>query len=484
VATHDIRSAERPPPDPLLTAIATYARNFTIQSELAYETARYCLMDTLACGFLALRYPSCRRMLGPVVPGAVIAGGARVPGTSFELDPVQAAFNIGAMIRWLDFNDTWLAAEWGHPSDNLGGILAVADYLSRLAVMEGRSPPVVRDVLTAMIKAHEIQGVLALENSFNRVGLDHVLLVRIASTAVVASFLGASEAQVVNAVSNAWIDGGALRTYRHAPNTGSRKSWAAGDATSRGVRLALIALTGEMGYPSALSAKTWGFSDVLFKGKPLVLAQPFGSYVMENVLFKISYPAEFHAQTAVEAAMRLHPKVKDRLGEIERIVIETQEPGVRIIDKVGKLANPADRDHCIQYMVAVPLIFGRLTAADYEDAVAADARIDTLRAKTEVRENPAFTRDYYAPDKRYIGNAVQVFFRDGSATERVAVDFPVGHRRRRAEGWPLLRNKFHASIGAHFKPKQAERIKALFATGAELDALPVNELMAVMVTNG
>jgi 2-methylcitrate dehydratase len=411
-------------------------------------------------------------------------GGARVPGTSFELEPVQAAFNIGAMIRWLDFNDTWLAAEWGHPSDNLGGILAVADYLARIAVMSGKAPPTVRDVLTAMIKAHEIQGVLALENSFNRVGLDHVLLVRVASTAVVASMLGASEEQVVNAVSNAWIDGGALRTYRHAPNTGSRKSWAAGDATSRAVRLALIALTGEMGYPSALSSKSWGFCDVLFKGKPILLPQPFGTYVMENVLFKISYPAEFHAQTAVEAAMRLHPKVSERLVDIERIVIETQEPAVRIIDKVGPLANPADRDHCIQYMVAVPLIFGRLTAADYEDALAADPRIDALRAKTQVRENPTFTQDYYAADKRYIGNALQVFFRAGSASERVQVDFPIGHRRRRAEGMPVLVRKFEASVEAHFGAKQAERIKALFAKPKELDALPVNELMAAMVTNG
>jgi 2-methylcitrate dehydratase len=484
MSAHDIRSAARPPPDEVLTAIASYARDFRVQSDLAYETARYCLMDTLACGFLALKYPACRRLLGPVVPGAVMPGGARVPGTSFELDPVQAAFNIGAMIRWLDFNDTWLAAEWGHPSDNLGGILATADYLGRLAVMSGRTPPTVRDVLTAMIKAHEIQGVLALNNSFNRVGLDHVLLVRVASTAVVGSLLGASESQLVNAVSNAWIDGGALRTYRHAPNTGSRKSWAAGDATSRGVRLALIALTGEMGYPSALSAKTWGFSDALFKGKPITLAQPFGSYVMENVLFKISYPAEFHAQTAVEAAIRLHPAVAPRLDDIERILIETQEPGARIIDKVGPLANPADRDHCIQYMVAVPLIFGRLTAADYEDAVAADPRIDALRAKTEVRENPTFTREYYAPDKRYIGNAVQVFFRGGAASERVQVDFPVGHRRRRAEGWPLLKRKFEASVDARFGSKQAERIKALFARRAELDALAVNEMMAALVANG
>jgi 2-methylcitrate dehydratase len=418
------------------------------------------------------------------VPGAVMPGGSRVPGTSFELDPVQAAFNIGAMIRWLDFNDTWLAAEWGHPSDNLGGILAVADYLARNAVMTGHTPLDVRAVLTAMIKAHEIQGVLALENSFNRVGLDHVLLVRVASTAVVASLLGASLEQVVNAVSNAWIDGGALRTYRHAPNTGSRKSWAAGDATSRAVRLSLIALTGEMGYPSALSARTWGFSDVLFKGRPLVLPQPFGSYVMENVLFKISYPAEFHAQTAVEAAMKLHPQVADRLGEVERIVIETQEPGVRIIDKVGPLANPADRDHCLQYMVAIPLIFGRLTAADYEDYVAADPRIDALRGLMQVRENALFTREYYAADKRYIGNALQIFFRDGSHTARVQVDFPVGHRKRRAEGMPVLVKKFEAAVEAHYPARQAGRIKALFARPAALDALPVNELMAALVANG
>jgi 2-methylcitrate dehydratase len=387
------------------------------------------------------------------------------------------------MIRWLDFNDTWLAAEWGHPSDNLGGILAVADYLARQALMTGKAPPTVRDVLTAMIKAHEIQGVLALENSFNRVGLDHVLLVRVASTAVVAGMLGATEEQVVNAVSNAFVDGGALRTYRHAPNTGSRKSWAAGDATSRAVRLALIALTGEMGYPSALSAKTWGFQDVLFKGKPLSLPQPFGSYVMENVLFKISYPAEFHAQTAVEAAMTLHPQVAARLADIERIVIETQEPGVRIIDKTGPLANPADRDHCIQYMVAVPLIFGRLTAADYEDSVAADPRIDALRDKMQVRENPRFTEEYYAADKRYIGNALQVFFKGGSATERIQVDYPIGHRKRRAEGMPVLVKKFEASVDAHFGAKQAQAIKALFGKRAELDALPVNELMAALVTN-
>ncbi len=484
MSAHEQRSAARPEPDALLTAIATYARDFTIRSDAAYDTARYCLMDTLACGLQALRYPACRKLLGPVVPGAVMPGGARVPGTSFELDPVQAAFNIGAMIRWLDFNDTWLAAEWGHPSDNLGGILAVADYLARNAVMTGRTPLNVRALLTAMIKAHEIQGVLALENSFNRVGLDHVLLVRIASTAVVASMLGASLEQVVNAVSNAWIDGGALRTYRHAPNTGSRKSWAAGDATARAVRLALIALTGEMGYPSALSARTWGFSDVLFKGRPVVLPQPFDSYVMENVLFKISYPAEFHAQTAVEAAMQLHPQVGRRLGEIERIAIETQEPGVRIIDKVGPLANPADRDHCMQYMVAIPLIFGRLTAADYEDGIAADPRIDALRERMQVRENQLFTQEYYAADKRYIGNALQIFFRDGSHTARVQVDYPIGHRKRRAEGMPVLVQKFEAAVDAHYEPKQAAGIKGLFASRRRLEALPVNELMAALVSNG
>jgi len=483
MSTHDYKSAKRPDPDSVLVAIADYAHAAKIESATAYETARYCLMDTLACGFQALKYPACTRLLGPVVPGAVMPGGARVPGTSYELDPVQAAFNIGAMVRWLDFNDTWLAAEWGHPSDNLGGILAVADYLARKSMMEGQKPLTVRDVLTAMIKAHEIQGVLALENSFNRVGLDHVILVRVASTAVVTALLGGSRDQIINAVSNAWLDGGALRTYRHAPNTGSRKSWAAGDATSRGVRHALVSLTGEMGYPSALTAKTWGFYDVLFKGKAFSLPQPFGSYVMENVLFKISYPAEFHAQTAVECAMQLHPLVRDRLAEIEHVSIETQEPGVRIIDKTGPLANPADRDHCIQYMVAVPLIFGHLTAEDYEDVVASDPRVDALRAKMRVRENPTFTQEYYAPDKRYIGNAVQVFFRDGTSTPRIQVDFPIGHRKRRAEGMPVLVKKFTQSVDAHFASKQAARIHAMFADLARLDALPVNELTASMVTN-
>jgi 2-methylcitrate dehydratase len=475
--SQDFKSAERPAPDHVITAIADYALSYPVNSPLAYETAAYCLMDTLACGFQALKYPACTKLLGPVVPGATLNGGARVPGTAYELDPINAAFNIGCMIRWLDFNDTWLAAEWGHPSDNLGGILAVADYLSR----SGKKITV-RDVLTAMIKAHEIQGVLALENSFNRVGLDHVLLVRVASTAVVSAMLGGSREQIINAVSNAWIDGGALRTYRHAPNTGSRKSWAAGDATSRAVRHALFALKGEMGYPSALSAKTWGFQDVLFKGKALVLPQPFGSYVMENVLFKIAFPAEFHAQTAVEAAMSLHAQVAPKMNEVERIIIETQEPGVRIIDKTGPLANPADRDHCIQYMVAIPLLFGRLTAADYEDQIATDPRVDLLRGKMQVKENATFTKEYYAADKRYIGNAVQVYFKDGTATQRVQVDFPIGHRKRRAEGMPVLVQKFEASVAAHFAAKQTESIKAMFADQGSLAAMAVSDFVARLVT--
>ena len=473
------RNSERPAPDRLLTDIADYVLEFSAQGNEARRIARYCLMDTLGCGILALSYPACTKLLGPVVPGLELRGGARVPGTSYELDPVTAAFNIGAMVRWLDFNDTWLAAEWGHPSDNLGGILAVADYLSRRAAKP--VPLTVGDVLTAMIKAHEIQGVLALNNSFNRVGLDHVLLVRVASTAVVTQMLGGTREQIIAAVSNAWIDGGALRTYRHAPNTGSRKSWAAGDATSRAVRLALLALTGEMGYPSALSAKTWGFHDVLFKGQPIVLERPLGSYVMENVLFKISFPAEFHAQTAVEAAVSLHADVKDRVDQISKIVIETQQAGVRIIDKTGPLANPADRDHCLQYMVAVPLIFGRLAADDYEDEVARDPRIDRLRAKMEVTENPQFSRDYLDPDKRAIGNAVQVVFRDGSSTQRLAVDYPIGHRRRREEGIPKLLEKFRHNLATQLDQPWLREIETACSDQAVLEAMPVDDFMALWV---
>ncbi|MBT8132060.1 MAG: bifunctional 2-methylcitrate dehydratase/aconitate hydratase [Gammaproteobacteria bacterium] len=476
-----IRSAQRPAPDQVLVDIADYVCKKTIDSDLAYETARYCLMDTLACGFQALDYPACTKLLGPVVPGATMPGGARVPGTSYELDPVQAAFNLGAMVRWLDFNDTWLAAEWGHPSDNLGAILTTADYLSRQASASGGKPMLMRDVLTAMIKAHEIQGVIALENGFNRVGLDHVILVRAASTAVITQMMGGTHEQVINAVSNSWIDGGALRTYRHAPNTGSRKSWAAGDATSRAVRHALIALTGEMGYPSVFSAPKWGFSDVLFNGKPLAFTQGYDSYVMENVLFKISYPAEFHSQTAVEAAMQLHGEVKDRIDDIERIVIETQEPGVRIIDKTGPLDNPADRDHCIQYMVAVPLILGRLTAADYEDKVAADPRIDALRERMEVRENEDFTREYYDADKRYIGNSLQVFFKDGSHTDRVQIDFPIGHRKRRSDGIPLLLEKFEQSVAARLKPGQWQALEKLANDQQALEQMPVDEFVSLLI---
>ena len=481
MSQHDIRSAERPAPDQVLVDIADYVCDATIDSDLAYETAHYCLIDTLACGFQALDYPACTRLLGPVVPGATLPGGARVPGTSYELEPVMAAFNIGAMIRWLDFNDTWLAAEWGHPSDNLGGILATADYLSRLARAEGKEPLTMHDVLTAMIKAHEIQGILALENSYNRVGLDHVLLVRVATTAVVTRMLGGDRDQVINAVSHAWIDGCSLRTYRHAPNTGSRKSWAAGDATSRGVRLALIAMTGEMGYPSALTAKTWGYYDVLFKGNSFSFPQGYGSYVMENILFKISYPAEFHAQTAVEAAMTLHAEVKDRLDDIEKIAIETQEPGVRIIDKTGPLDNPADRDHCIQYMAAVPMIFGRLTAADYEDDVASDPRIDRLRDKMEVVEHEQYTKDYFDADKRYIGNAIQVFFSDGSSTDRVAVDYPIGHRARRDEGIPVLKQKFNDSVSAKLKPSQWQALTEVCADRNQLVEMTVDDFMALLV---
>ena len=472
-----VRDAQRARPDAVLSDMAAYALTGGPFPDEARETARLCLIDSLGCALAALEFPACTRLLGPVVPGAVMPGGARVPGTAYELDPVQAAFNIGAMIRWLDFNDTFLAAEWGHPSDNLGAILAVADYLDRRAGEDGGRAVIMADVLTAMIKAHEIQGVIALENAFNRVGLDHVLLVRVASTAVVTAMLGGSEAQVVNALSNAWIDGGALRTYRHAPNTGSRKSWAAGDAAGRAVRLALMALQGEMGYPSALSAKGWGYYDVLFKGRPFSFSQPYGSYVMENVLFKISFPAEFHAQTAVEAALELHGAVKDRLEDIERIVIETQEAGSRIIDKTGPLDNPADRDHCIQYMVAVPLIHGRLTARDYEDEIAQDPRIDALREKMEVRENPEFTVDYMDPDKRAIGNAVQVHFKDGTSTARVEVPYPIGHRRRRSEGVPLLQEKFERHIAARFSPDRCETILEACVSRDRLERMRVSAFM-------
>jgi 2-methylcitrate dehydratase len=474
-------SSIRPKPDAVLVDIADYVASYKITSKEAYQTAQYCLIDTLGCGFEALSYPACTKLLGPIVPGTTVPNGAKVPGTSYQLDPVKAAFDLGAMIRWLDFNDTWLAAEWGHPSDNLGGILMTADWLSRTAVAAGRAPLTMHDVLTAMIKAHEIQGVLALENSFNRVGLDHVVLVKVASTAVVAQMLGLSREEVIDAVSLAWVDGQSLRTYRHAPNTGSRKSWAAGDATSRAVRLALMARTGEMGYPSVLTAKTWGFYDVLFKGNAFRFQRPYGSYVMEHVLFKISFPAEFHAQTAAECAMQLHPLVRDRIADVAKITIRTHESAIRIIDKRGPLANPADRDHCIQYMVAVPLIFGRLTAADYEDGVAADPRIDALRDKMTCVEDAQFTRDYLDPDKRSIANGVTVEFKDGGRTREVVVEYPIGHRRRRKEGMPLLVEKFRTNLARRFPAKQQAAILDVALDAKKLAAAPVHEFVDLMV---
>lgn len=471
-----ILEAKRPDFDELLTKIARYASDFEIKSDLAYETAKYCLMDTIGTGLLALNFPACTKLLGPVVEGAEFRPlGAKIPGTSYQLEPERAAFNVGAMVRWLDFNDTWLAAEWGHPSDNLGAIWAVCDYMSRKNISQGKKPLSIKDALSAMIKAHEIQGVLALENCFNKVGLDHVLLVRIASTAVACKLLGGSFEEIRNALSHAFIDGGALRAYRHAPNTGSRKSWAAGDASSRGVNLALKALSGEMGYPSALSAKFWGFEDVKMRGAKLSIPQEFSSYVMENVLFKISFPAEFHAQTAVECALKLHDEVKDRLDDVEQIIITTQESGHRIINKTGELANPADRDHCIQYMVAVPLIFGRLRAEDYEDSVAKDPRIDALRAKMSVEVDDRYTKEYLQSDKRSIANAVQIFYKDGSKSQKVEVEYPIGHKRRRSEGIPLLIKKFESNLAGRLSPKKCELINKLFADQKTLENTAFNE---------
>ena len=472
---------QRPAADQVLVDIADYVCDFAIDSTEAYDTARHCLMDSLGCGLLALRFPECTKLLGPLVEGTVVPQGTRVPGTPFRLDPVKAAWDIGCMIRWLDYNDTWLAAEWGHPSDNLGAILALADHLSQRAVAAGKAPLCIRDVLTAMIKAHEIQGVLALENSFNRVGLCHVLLVRVASTAIATRMLGGSRQQVVDALSQAWLDGSSLRTYRHAPNTGPRKSWAAGDATSRAVRLADLTMRGEIGYPSVLTAPTWGFYDVCFKGNSFSLSMPYGSYVMENILFKIAFPAEFHAQTAAEAAVQLHPAVKDRLEQIDRIVIHTHESAIRIISKQGPLNNPADRDHCLQYMTAVPLAFGNLVAEHYEDSFhQAHPIIDELRQKMEIHENPDYSRDYLEADKRSIANALQVYFRDGSCTEPVEIHYPVGHRRRRKEGMPLLEAKFRANLATRFPASRADAIFALCKNQQQLEQTPVHEFMALL----
>jgi len=473
----------RPTPDKEFAIIADYVANHTIQSELAYSTARYCLMDALSCAFLALNYPQCTRLLGPIVPGTHVPHGAHVPGTPYELDPILAAFNIGALIRWLDFNDTWLAAEWGHPSDNLGAILAVANYVSRKNRAKKKPPLCMRDVLTAMIKAYEIQGILALENSFNRVGLDHVVLVKVASAAVAMHLWGGNEEDIINVISHAWLDGQSLRTYRHAPNTGSRKSWAAGDATSRAVRLAWLVKQGESGYPSALTAKTWGFYDVLFKGEHFSLPRPFDSYVIENILFKIAFPAEFHAQTAVECAIALHDQVIHRLDQIDKIILKTQESAMRIINKTGPLYNYADRDHSLQYMVAIGLLFGDLKASYYDDVFANDPRIDALRDKMQVTENPQFSKDYLDPEKRSIANSVQVYFKDGTHTDEITIEYPVGHKRRREEAIPLLIKKFETSFAAHFPKEKTTEMTALFLNQKKLEKMSVSRFMKLWVLN-
>ena len=477
----NVETNVRPQPDDVLVKIADYVLDKNIESSEAYNTARYCLMDTLGCGLLALTFPDCKNLLGPYVEGTSVPNGVRVPGTKYVLDPVKGAWDIGAIIRWLDFNDTWLAAEWGHPSDNLGGILAAADYLSQKKVAEGKDPLCMKDVLTGMVKAHEIQGVLALENSFNRVGLDHVVLVKVASTAVIASMLGLDKDQTIDALSQAWVDGQSLRTYRHAPNAGPRKSWAAGDATSRALQLVLLTQKGQIGYPSVLTAPTWGFYDVQFKGNSFSLPREFDSYVMENVLFKISFPAEFHAQTAVEAAVTLHPQIKDKLEEIERIQISTHESAIRIISKEGALNNPADRDHCLQYMTAIGLLKGDLVAEDYEDDVASDPRVDQLREKMVIEEDERYTKEYLESDKRSIANAIQIFFKDGSSTDKIEVEYPIGHRRRREQGIPLLIEKFERNLATQFSSERCNAIKSLCSNQDVLESTSVIDFMDLFV---
>ena len=477
----NVETNVRPNPDDVLVKIADYVLDKNIASSEAYNTARNCLMDTLGCGLLALTFPDCKNLLGPYIEGTSVPGGVRVPGTSFVLDPVKGAWDIGAIIRWLDFNDTWLAAEWGHPSDNLGGILAAADYLSQKNISKGKDSLTMKDVLTGMIKAHEVQGILALENSFNRVGLDHVVLVKVASTAVISSMFGLSKDQTIDALSQAWVDGQSLRTYRHAPNAGPRKSWAAGDATSRALQLVLITQKGQIGYPSVLSAPTWGFYDVQFKGNSFSLPREFDSYVMENVLFKISFPAEFHAQTAVEAAVILHDEIKDRLDEIEKILISTHESAIRIISKEGKLNNPADRDHCLQYMTAIGLLKGNLVAEDYEDDVASDPRVDQLREKMVIEEDERYSREYLEADKRSIANAIQIIFKDGSSTKKVEVEYPIGHRRRREQGIPLLIEKFERNLATQFSPSRSEEILAICSDQATLESTPVTKFMELFI---
>ena len=453
----------RPGYDSVISEIANYVTNFEIESDLALDTARNCLIDTIGCGLLALKFPACTKMLGPVVEGTSVPFGVRVPGTNFKLDPIKGAFDIGCAIRWLDYNDTWLAAEWGHPSDNLGAILSITDFISQQKISKGEDPLTMRTVLEAMIMTHEIQGVLALKNSFNKVGLDHVVLVKVASTALVTKLMGGTKDQIMDAVSQAWVDGQSLRTYRHAPNAGSRKSWAAGDATSRAIRLAMITLSGEMGYPGALSAPVWGFEDVLFDGKQISLPQKFGTYVMENVLFKISFPAEFHAQTAVEAAVALHPEIIERLDDVKTVNITTHDSAIRIISKEGELNNPADRDHCLQYMVAIGLLKGNLIAEDYEDDIASDPRIDTLRKKMVINEDKRYSDEYHEADKRSIANKIQIHFNDGSSTEEIEVEYPIGHKRRREEGIPVLEQKFKNNLEITYDSDKCEEIYQLLS---------------------
>ncbi len=470
----------RPDYDKIITDIAQYVYSYKVESDLALETAKNCLIDTIGCGLLALQFPACTKMLGPIVEGTSVPYGVRVPGTNFNLDPVKGAFDIGCSIRWLDYNDTWLAAEWGHPSDNLGAILAVSDYVSQKRVEEGKNSLLVKDVLHCMIMAHEIQGVLALKNSFNRVGLDHVVLVKVASTAIATKLLGGDLNQIKDAISHAWVDGQSLRTYRHAPNAGSRKSWAAGDATSRAVRLAMIVMQGEMGYPGVLSAPTWGFEDISFNKKQLTLHQELNSYVMENILFKISFPAEFHAQTAVEAAVKLHLDIINRLDDIETINITTHESAIRIISKVGDLNNPADRDHCLQYMVAIGLLKGNLVAEDYEDDVAADPRIDTLRSKMKISEDKRYSAEYHEADKRSIANKIQIHFNDGSSTEAIEVEYPIGHKRRRVEGIPVLEEKFRRNLELTFTKEKADEIFNLCVNKDDLEQMSVIDFQQML----
>ena len=476
----NVETNVRPDPDEVLVKITDYVLNKEINSSEAISTARYCLMDTLGCGLLALTFSDCKDLLGPYVENTSVPNGVRVPGTKYVLDPVKGAWDIGAIIRWLDFNDTWLAAEWGHPSDNLGGILSAADFISQKNIEEGKDPLTIDDVLKAMVKAHEIQGILALENSFNRVGLDHVVLVKIASTAVISSLFGLSREKTIDALSQAFVDGQSLRTYRHAPNAGPRKSWAAGDATSRAMQLVLLTMKGQIGYPSALTATTWGFQDVLFKGNQISLPQEFDSYVMENVLFKISFPAEFHAQTAVEAAVKLHTEIKDRVEEIKEIRITTHESAIRIISKEGQLNNPADRDHCIQYMTAIGLLKGDLVAEDYEDDVASDPKIDQLREKMTIIEDERYTREYLEADKRSIANSIEILYTDGTSSEKVEVEYPIGHRRRRDEGIPILVDKFENNLKTQITEQRSKEILELCLDEEKLRATSVTQFMSML----